>query len=124
MLVDSLSSLQIPAIGCVICYEFAIFNQGIRDGWQVERADKWLEKGNPLEILRPDVSFRVYIGGYTRHHTNADGRFAVQWIRERQVKEAARDMPIQGFRVNTCNVLRLWKSEAVESFDFQGFNSV
>ncbi len=64
-----------------------------------------------MEILRPEVSFRVYFGGYKRHHTNADGRFAVQWIRERQVKEAARDMPIQGFRVNSCNVLRLWKAK-------------
>jgi len=120
---DSLATLEIPAIGYGIRYEFGIFDQEIRDGWQVETTDKWLQKGNPWEILRPDVSYYVGFGGSTQSETDAEGRLRVRWIPSRQVKGVACDMPMQGYNVNTCNVLRLWKSEAVESFDFQDFNA-
>ncbi|MGF6600648.1 starch phosphorylase [Paraburkholderia sp. GAS448] len=120
---DSLATLEIPAIGYGIRYEFGIFDQEIRDGWQVETTDKWLQKGNPWEIVRPDVSYYVGFGGSTQSETDAEGRLRVRWIPSRQVKGVACDMPMQGFNVNTCNVLRLWKSEAVESFDFQDFNA-
>ena len=62
---DSLATLEVPAIGYGIRYEFGIFDQEIRDGWQVEVTDKWLQKGNPWEIVRPDVSFYVNFGGHT-----------------------------------------------------------
>ena len=120
---DSLSTLEIPAIGYGIHYEFGIFDQEIRDGWQVEVTDKWLQHGNPWEIVRPDVSHYVGFGGYTRQQTDGEGRLRVSWIPARQVKGIACDLPVQGYRVDTCNVLRLWKSEAVESFDFQDFNA-
>jgi starch phosphorylase len=120
---DSLASLQIPAIGYGIRYEFGIFDQEIRDGWQVERTDKWLEKGNAWEIIRPEVSYYVGFGGHTEHAADASGHLRVRWIPARQVKGVACDMPMQGFRVDTCNLLRLWKSEAVESFDFEDFNA-
>nr|WP_144063504.1 glycogen/starch/alpha-glucan phosphorylase [Caballeronia insecticola] len=120
---DSLATLEIPAIGYGIRYEFGIFDQEIRDGWQAEITDKWLQKGNPWEIVRPDVSHYVSFGGNTQSETDAQGRLRVRWIPARQVKGVACDMPMQGYRVNTCNVLRLWKSEAVESFDFQDFNA-
>jgi glycogen phosphorylase len=119
---DSLASLEIPAIGYGIRYEFGIFDQEIRDGWQAEVTDKWLQKGNPWEIVRPEVSFYVNFGGRTEHYTDAQGRYCVRWIPANRVKGVACDTPVLGYRVNTCNTLRLWKSEAVESFDFQDFN--
>jgi starch phosphorylase len=120
---DSLATLEVPAIGYGIRYEFGIFDQEIRDGWQVESTDKWLQKGNPWEIVRPDVSYYVCFGGRTQCETDTQGRLRVRWIPARQVKGVACDMPMQGYRVDTCNILRLWKSEAVESFDFQDFNA-
>jgi starch phosphorylase len=120
---DSLSTLEIPAIGYGIRYEFGIFDQEIRDGWQVEVTDKWLQKGNPWEILRPDVAFYVKFGGRTETRLDEHGRFNVRWTPAYTVKGVACDTPIPGFRVNTCNSLRLWKSEAVESFDLQDFNA-
>jgi starch phosphorylase len=120
---DSLATLEIPAIGYGIRYEFGIFNQEIRDGWQAEVTDKWLEWGNPWEVVRPDVSFYVAFGGHTESGTDAQGRFRVRWIPTREVKGVACDMPMPGYRVNTCNVLRLWKSEAIESFDLEDFNA-
>ncbi|MDE1187805.1 MAG: glycogen/starch/alpha-glucan phosphorylase [Pantoea sp.] len=120
---DSLATLEVPAIGYGIRYEFGIFDQDIVDGWQVERTDKWLKMGTPWEIVRPDISFYVNFGGYTRMQTDEQNRLQVQWIPARQVKGVAYDVPIQGYRVNTCNLLRLWKSEAVESFDFEDFNA-
>ena len=120
---DSLSTLEIVAIGYGIRYEFGIFNQEIRDGWQVEVTDKWLQKGNPWEILRPDVAFYVNFGGRTESGPDAQGRLCVRWIPAYRVKGVACDTPMPGFRVNTCNTLRLWKSEAVESFDLHDFNA-
>jgi len=119
---DSLATLQMPAIGYGIRYEFGIFDQQIRDGWQVELTDKWLERGNPWEIVRPGVRYYVSFGGRTESWTDEAGRHRVRWIPSGQVKGVACDTPVAGYRVNTCNTLRLWKSEAVESFDFQDFN--
>jgi starch phosphorylase len=119
---DSLATLEIPAIGYGIRYEFGIFDQEIRDGWQVEITDKWLHLGNPWEIPRPEISFAVPLGGHTETYTDDRGRYRVRWVPERVVKGVAYDTPILGYRVNTANLLRLWKAEAVESFDFQAFN--
>ncbi|KAA1009804.1 glycogen/starch/alpha-glucan phosphorylase [Paraburkholderia panacisoli] len=120
---DSLATLETPAIGYGIRYEFGIFDQQIRDGWQEEVTDKWLQKGNPWEIVHPDVTCYVSFGGRTENDTDAQGRLRVRWIPANQVKGVACDIPILGFHVNTCNTLRLWKSEAVESFDLQDFNA-
>jgi starch phosphorylase len=120
---DSLATLEIPSVGYGIRYEFGIFDQEIRDGWQVEVTDKWLQKGNPWEIVRPNVAYYVAFGGHTQSETDPQGRLRVQWIPAHMVKGVACDTPMLGFRVNTCNTLRLWKSEAVESFDLQDFNA-
>ena len=116
---DSLATLQVPAIGFGIRYEFGIFDQEIRDGSQVEVTDKWLQKGNPWEIVPPDVSFYVNFGGQTEAQTDGEGGYRVRWVPGGRVKGVPYDTPVPGYRVNTCNTLRLWKSEAVESFDFQ-----
>ena len=120
---ESLATLQIPAIGYGIRYEFGIFDQEIRDGWQVERTDKWLRFGNPWEIPRPTIAFNGKLGGHTQVSTDEQGRYRVQWTPEREVRGVAYDTPILGFGVDTANLLRLWTAEAVESFDLQAFNT-
>jgi starch phosphorylase len=119
---DSLSSLEIPAIGYGIRYEFGIFDQDIRDGWQVEMTDKWLQFGNPWEIARPSFAVTVKFGGHTEPYINNQGQYRVRWVPDQIVKGIPYDTPITGYKVNTVNTLRLWKSEAPESFDFQVFN--
>jgi len=119
---DSLATQEIPAIGYGIRYEFGIFDQEIRDGWQVEVTDKWLRFGNPWEIARPEIAFDVKLGGYTEPYYDEQGHYRVRWIPNRVVKGVAFDTPLLGYRVNTANLLRLWKAEACESFDFQAFN--
>jgi starch phosphorylase len=119
---DSLATLGIPSIGYGIRYEFGIFEQEIRDGWQVEVTDKWLKFGNPWEIQRPEIAFYVRFGGRTETIHEESGRFRVFWIPDLVVKGIAHDTPILGYRVDTANVLRLFRAEAVESFDVEIFN--
>jgi starch phosphorylase len=119
---DSLASLEIPAIGYGIRYEFGIFDQEIRDGWQVEITDKWLRYGNPWEIARPEETVEVKFGGHTETYHDDNGRFRVRWVPNQIVNGVPYDTPITGYRNNTVNTLRLWKAEAPESFDFQAFN--
>ncbi len=119
---DSLATLQIPAIGYGIRYEFGIFDQVIVDGWQVEKGDTWLRNGNPWEIPRPELSFPVGFGGHTETYTDDSGESRTRWRPNLLVNGVAYDTPILGYGVSNVNRLRLWKSEAPESFDFQAFN--
>jgi starch phosphorylase len=120
---DSLATLELPAIGYGIRYEFGIFDQQIRGGAQVEVTDKWLQKGNPWEIVHTELSRYVSFGGHSQTFTDADGDQRVRWVPAHMVKGVPCDTPVLGYHVGTCNTLRLWKSEAVESFDFEGFNT-
>lgn len=120
---DSLATLQIPAVGYGIRYEFGIFEQAIRDGWQVERTDKWLRLGNPWEVPRPELTYPVGFGGRTRSSRDASGRHRVTWEPDQLVIGMAYDTPVLGYRVNTANLLRLWQAHASESFNFQSFNA-
>jgi len=119
---DSLATLEIPAIGYGVRYEFGLFDQTIKDGWQVEVTDKWLNYGNPWEIRRPEVTFQVPFGGHTETYTDEKGELRSKWVPSRVVNGVAYDTPILGYKVDTANTLRLWKAEATESFDFQAFN--
>ena len=119
---DSLATLEIPAIGYGIRYEFGIFDQEIRDGWQVEISDLWLRNGNPWEIPRPNLRFPVRFGGQVEHYTDEQGGSHARWAPEIQVVGVAYDTPILGYGVNNTNLLRLWSAQACESFDFQAFN--
>ena len=119
---DSLATLDIPAIGYGIRYEYGLFKQQIRDGWQVEATDKWLRLGNPWALERPEDAFEVKMGGHTEKHTDASGRERVEWIPEKLVRGVPHDTPILGHRTNTANTMRLWAAQAVESFDFESFN--
>ncbi len=119
---DSLATLDIPAIGYGIRYEYGIFDQQIRDGWQVESTDKWLRLGNPWALERPEDAFEVKLGGHTESHTDGNGRIRVSWIPQRVIRGIPHDTPILGYRTNTANTMRLWSAQAVESFDFETFN--
>ena len=119
---DSLATLDIPAIGYGIRYEFGIFDQAIRDGWQVELTDKWLRFGNPWEIVRSEVTCEVKFGGRTEAWTDDKGRYRARWLPQWVVKGIACDTPVPGYRTRTTNMLRLWKAEATESFDLDAFN--
>lgn len=119
---DSLSTLNVPAMGFGIRYEFGIFEQEIRDRCQVEKTDKWLRLGNPWEIHRPELDFPINFGGHTEAYVDKDQRYRVQWKPDLVVKGVAYDTPVPGYKSDTVNLLRLWKAEAVEAFDFQVFN--
>ncbi len=120
---DSLATLERPAIGYGIRYEFGIFDQEIHDGWQVEKTDNWLANGNPWEIAKPDVNYLVKWGGYAEHYADDAGHDRVRWVPGRALKGVAYDTPIQGYGVNTCNVLTLWSARAVQSFALEAFNT-
>ena len=120
---ESMATLQVPAIGYGIRYEFGIFDQEIRDGWQVEVADLWLRLGNPWEIARPDIRFDVQFGGHTEPYHDSEGRYRVRWIPDYVVQGTPYDTAILGFGVETANLLRLWKAEAKRSFDFRSFSA-
>jgi starch phosphorylase len=120
---DSLASLEMPAIGYGIRYEFGIFHQVLQDGWQAEIPDNWLQYDNPWEIARPEDSVEVKLGGTTEIYHDDKGQYRVCWIPERIVKAIPYDTPVPGYQTNTVNSLRLWKAEASEQFNFEAFNA-
>ena len=120
---DSLATLEIPAVGYGIRYEFGIFDQRIKDGAQVERPDKWLRFGNPWEIRRPELMVEVHFGGHTEAYQDEQGNYRVRWLPKRKVLGTPYDTPVPGYTNNTVNALRLWRAGASEEFDFQVFDS-
>ena len=119
---DSLATLQMPAFGYGIRYEFGIFDQAIKDGWQVEITDKWLRLGNPWEIPHPERLYEVKFGGHTEAFHDEKGNYRVRWVPEHLVLGTPYDTPVLGYGVENAIILRLWRAEACESFDFQAFN--
>ena len=120
---DSLASLEIPAIGYGIRYEFGIFHQIIQEGWQIEIPDNWLRFGNPWEMPRLDETVEIQLGGYTEIVRDEKGHPKVVWIPDRTILAIPHDTPVPGYKTNTVNTLRLWKAEASEAFDFEAFNA-
>ena len=118
---DSLATLDFPAIGHGIRYEFGIFDQEIRDGWQVERTDRWLRLGNPWEVRRYEIEHTVGFGGRTEIVVDAAGRSRVKWIPARVVRGVPYDTPVVGYGTVTTNFLRLWAAVAAEEFDLDAF---
>jgi glycogen phosphorylase len=120
--IDSLATLEVPAVGYGIRYEFGIFHQEIVDGWQAEKTDKWLRFGNPWELARPEWAVEVKFGGSAEPYVDEHNRLRVRWVPHKTVIGVPYDTPILGYQTNTANTLRLWRSEAPESFDFAIFN--
>ncbi|HET7755077.1 MAG TPA: glycogen/starch/alpha-glucan phosphorylase [Anaeromyxobacteraceae bacterium] len=119
---DSLATLSIPAYGYGIRYEFGIFDQEIRNGYQIERPEEWLRFGNAWEIPRPEYVVPVGFYGRTEQSFDSAGRLRVSWIDARHVLGMPYDVPIAGYRNGTVNTLRLWRARASEEFDLADFN--
>jgi glycogen phosphorylase len=119
--IDSLATLGIPSVAYGIRYEFGIFNQFFKEGWQEEFTDKWLHFGNPWENKRPEIVFDINFGGRTIHHVDENGKRQVEWIPSSQIKGTAYDTPVLGYQ-GVGKMMRLWSAEAVESFDFSAYN--
>ena len=119
---DSLATLELPAYGYGIRYNYGIFRQQIKNGWQAEQPDNWLKDGNPWELKRADLVYPVYFGGYVTE-IRENGRDVFKWIPNEQVNGMAYDTPIVGYGGKTINTLRLWSALSPDGFSFQEFNS-
>ncbi len=120
---DSMSTLELPAFGYGIRYEYGIFDQAIENGFQVEYPDNWLQSGNPWDIPRRDLQFKVKFYGKTKRTQNPDGTYSFDWIETEDVLALAYDVPVPGFKNNTVNNLRLWQAKAGKDFSFKDFNA-
>ena len=118
---DSLATLQIPAFGYGLRYQYGIFRQTIENGYQVEHPDDWLRGGNPWEIARPEYRIAVHFGGQVENYTE-NGCSRARWVNTQPVVGIPFDTPIVGYGGNTVNNLRLWSALAAEDFDFEDFN--
>lgn len=119
---DSMATLGVPGMGYGIRYDFGIFFQNMHNGFQVETPDKWLRYGNPWDIVRPQIQFRIPFYGQTRYYKDDDGIVRAEWETTQHVLAVAYDTPIPGYRNDLVNNLRLWKAESPSSIDLESFN--
>ncbi|MCG3138220.1 MAG: Maltodextrin phosphorylase [Phycisphaerae bacterium] len=119
---DSLATLNYPAFGYGIRYEYGIFDQEMVNGWQMERPDYWLRYGTPWEVVRPEFSCPVRLFGYVEPRQDAGGRYRPAWLGYQIVMGVPYDIPVPGYGTPTVNMLRLWSAKASESFDLAAFN--
>ncbi len=122
-ILDSAATLGLPFYGYGIRYEYGIFQQRIRDGFQVESPDNWLRYGNPWEIPRADAIFPVRFYGRVEHDRDERGRLRVAWVDTEEVWAMAYDTPVTGFGNDIVNTLRLWSAKSSREFDLQSFNA-
>ncbi|EGD77434.1 glycogen phosphorylase [Salpingoeca rosetta] len=115
---DSMATLSLPAYGYGLRYEYGIFEQKIKDGFQQEVPDDWLKFGNPWEVPRPEYIIKIKFGGDVKWLD--DGKFS--WEDANVVLAVPYDTPIPGYRNNTVNTLRLWCARSPNSFDLSYFN--
>ena len=119
---DSMATLELPAIGYGIHYEFGLFRQEFVNGHQVEHPDNWTVFGTPWEIVRPEYSVRVQLYGRVENIFDDLGNSRPRWVDTQSVLGVPYDIPICGYETNTVNFLRLWASRSSEEFDFDVFN--
>ncbi len=119
---DSMATMDLPAIGYGIHYQFGLFRQEFEDGRQVERPDDWLKYGNPWEIVRPQYAQKVSLYGRVQHSCDDLGDYRPQWVDAKQVEGIPYDLAIVGYGARTVNFLRLWEAKASEQLDLQVFN--
>ncbi len=120
---DSMATLELPAFGYGIRYEYGIFNQAIEKGYQTEYPDSWLQKGNPWDILRRDLEYRVKFYGKAVKVQNPDASYKFDWVDTEDVLAVAYDIPVPGYKNDTVNNLRLWQAKACSDFSFKDFNA-
>ena len=118
---DSLTALQLPAMGCTIRYEFGLFRQKIVEGCQVEMPDNWLKDGNVWEIPRPEQTVEVHFGGHVESEEK-DGRWTFVTKDYRTVLAVPYEMPVLGYDSSMVNMLRMWSAKSISSIDMNEFN--
>jgi starch phosphorylase len=119
---DSLASLNYPAWGYGLRYNYGMFEQGIYDGYQTELPDYWLVNGNPWEIERIDVQYMIRFYGQVVTTTLYDGTQKFSWEGGEIVRAVAYDNPVPGYKTGNINNIRLWSSKPHKEFDLQMFN--
>ena len=120
---DSCASLNLPVTGYGIRYEYGMFHQKIDNGHQVEYPDHWLRDGSPWEIECPENTVRVKFFGHSDYYIDHSGRQRTRWADTHDVLAVPYDVPVPGYRNETVNTLRLWKSEATDEFNLDEFNA-
>ncbi len=119
---DSMATLGIPGYGYGIRYDYGIFQQQIKNGFQIEKPDMWLRFGNPWDIVRPKVYYGVDFYGETVPYTDSDGQLRFKWVNTQKVNALAYDTPIPGYKNDVVNNLRLWKASSSKALDLQSFS--
>ncbi len=119
---DSLTTLELPAMGCTIRYEYGLFRQRIVNGYQVEVPDNWLEAGNIWEICRPNETERIQFGGRLEEYTE-NGRLKFRLADATTVEAVPYDMPCVGYDSTMVNMLRVWSARSPKPIDMESFNS-
>jgi starch phosphorylase len=117
---DSMATLAIPGMGSGLRYEYGIFKQSVRDGWQHEQPDHWLSRPDPWEVARPNETVEVQLGC---SFDLRDGALRVIRGRPSTLIGVPYDRPVIGYGGKTINTLRLWSAVAPDYFDFQQFSS-
>ena len=120
---DSCATLQLPVLGYGLRYEYGMFRQELDNGHQIEEPDHWLRDGNPWELERPEHTQRIHFGGRTEFYMDENGAMRKRWVDTHDVLAVPYDIPVPGFRNDTVNSLRLWKSTATDEFDLDEFNA-
>ncbi len=120
---DSLATLDYPAVGYGILYEFGLFTQSFEGGRQIESPDNWLKFGSPWDIVRPEYTVKVGIGGRVEGVMSSTGDWSVRWIPEGELLGVPWDVPVVGYGAGTVNFLRLWESRATNELDLNAFNN-
>lgn len=119
---ESLATLQLPAYGYGILYEYGIFEQDIENGYQIEKPDHWLRYGNPWKVVRPEYTYTVKFNGQVSTYFDETGRTRYTWINTDDVLAIANDVPVPGYQNRTVNTLRLWQAKATDEFNLNNFN--
>jgi len=119
---DSLATLDLPAIGYGINYQYGLFKQEFRNGYQVELPDDWMKFGTPWEIVRPEHTTEIDLYGQVENVFDDLGNYVPKWTGTKKLMGIPYDIPVPGYGTNTVNFLRLWSSKAHEDFDFEAFN--
>lgn len=119
---DSLATLGYSAYGCGIRYRYGMFKQQIRDGYQIEAPDNWLENGNPFELRRPEYAKEVKFGGYVNVYVDESGRSNFRQEGYQSVNAIPYDLPIVGYGNGIVNTLRIWDAQPVECFKLESFD--
>ena len=119
---DSLATLDYPAIGYGIRYEFGLFRQEFSNGHQIELPDDWMRFGTPWEIVRPEYTQKVELYGHVENIFDDKGNYVPRWVNTTKIIGIPYDIPIPGYGTNTVNFLRLWESRPSEKINLEAFN--